>query len=275
MDKKSDDFSRISTVEELVKLVDFLRSPEGCPWDRDQSSRSLKPYFLEEVYELFEAIETGKPEKLCDELGDCLIHICFQVSLASQAGRFTMADVVAGIRDKMLRRHPHVFGDAEFESLGDQLFAWEQIKRDEKCREEDTQQQVQEKSVLDGLPACLPPLLKSHRIQGRVSKYNFDWDDPLELFEKFSEELTELREAVEEADTEAVEEEIGDILFTAVNMARLLNVHPQLALERTNRKFMRRFKQLEALLRERGQVLGKLTLDELDAVWDEVKKNEQ
>jgi len=273
--QKKGKFSRITTVEELEKLVQFLRSPEGCPWDRKQSSRSLKPYFLEEVYELLEAIDGDSQVTLCEELGDVLMHLCFQVSLAREAGHFGMEDVVAAIRDKMLRRHPHVFGEATFESHKDLLFAWEQIKKGEKCPKEDIPDSAEEESVLDGLPKDLPSLLKSFRIQGRVSKYRFDWAEPLELFAKVDEELAELRRSIEKGDREATEEEIGDLLFTIVNLARLLGVHPQLALERTNRKFMRRFKELEKLIRQRGQVLGELALEELDVIWEEVKKNER
>ncbi|RLB12488.1 MAG: nucleoside triphosphate pyrophosphohydrolase [Deltaproteobacteria bacterium] len=270
MSHKSKEFNRITTVGELEKLVSFLRSEEGCPWDRKQTSRSLKPYFLEEVYELMEAIETQCPESLREELGDVLMHICFQVSLAREAGHFGLEDVVATVRDKMIRRHPHVFSDVKFENYADQLFAWEQIKKEEKAGKPSPG-----KSVLEGLPKDLPALLKSYRIQGRVSKYRFDWDEPLELFSKIDEELKELKDSIQAGRSEAVEEEIGDLLFTIVNLSRLLGVHPQLALERTNRKFIRRFKELEKLLHKRGKVLGELSLEELDAVWEEVKKNER
>ena len=272
---KKELFENISTVEELIKLVDFLRSREGCAWDHEQTSRSLKPYFLEEFYELLEAIEHENHGSICEELGDVLLHICFQISIASQSGHFGMKEVIARVRDKMIRRHPHVFGNTEFSSREDQLFAWEQIKRNEKTAMHNGTEPVQAKSVLDGLPKDLPALLRSYRIQGRVSKYHFDWSDPAEVFDKLEEELNELRGAIMEGGTEAVEEEIGDLLFSAVNLARLLKIHPQLALERTNRKFTRRFKEMEKILKERGQVLGKLTLKELDEVWDEVKKEER
>jgi len=271
---KGKKFERITTVEELEKLVGFLRSPEGCAWDRDQTSSSLKPYFLEEFYELLEAIEHENPDSICEELGDVLLHICFQVSLARQAGHFALEDVVARVRDKMIRRHPHVFGDVQFNSRGDQLFAWEQIKHREKAPKHNGTEPVPEKSVLDDLPKDLPALLASYRLQGRVSEYHFDWSEPLEVFSKIEEELKELRTAIQKGRAEAVEEEIGDLLFSVVNLARLLEVHPQLALERTNRKFTRRFKKLEQLLRKRGLSLGDFSLGELDKVWDEVKNLE-
>ncbi|OGF99583.1 MAG: nucleoside triphosphate pyrophosphohydrolase [Candidatus Glassbacteria bacterium GWA2_58_10] len=267
-------FSAIDTVEQLTRLVDFLRSGEGCPWDREQSSRSLKPYFQEEFHELLEAIDSGRSAELREELGDVLLHLCFQVSLAREAGQFTLADVVAGVRDKMIRRHPHVFGGVEFASRQDQLFAWEQIKRDEKADNHGSEAADPQASILDGLPESLPPLLKSYRIQGRVSKYHFDWEKPDELFAKIEEELTELRSAMDSGRGEAVEEEIGDLLFTVVNLARLLKVHPQPALEGTNRKFSLRFRKLEQRLRQRGLKLGKLSLEELDQVWAEVKAEE-
>jgi tetrapyrrole methylase family protein / MazG family protein len=275
MPQKHPEFSRITTVEELEKLIGFLRSDQGCPWDHKQTPRSLKPYLLEEVYELLEAIESGRPEEIREELGDVLMHICFQVSLASEAGRFGMTDVVSAIRDKMIRRHPHVFGDTRFETREDQLFAWEQIKKQEKEENSSAPGDSEPRSVLDGLPRDLPPLLKSYRIQGRVSKYHFDWSSPRELFAKIDEELGELRQAMEAGESEAVEEEVGDLLFTMVNLSRLLEVHPKLALERANNKFTRRFKQLERILRERGLKLGELPLEELDKVWDEVKTDER
>jgi len=268
-------FNKISTVEQLEKLVEFLRSDQGCPWDRKQTSRSLKPYLLEEVYELLEAIEANDPQRIRDELGDVLLHLCFQVALARQAGYFDLAEVVAAVRDKMIRRHPHVFGEAAFESHSDQLFAWEQIKKREKAGDEPGEPKPKTASVLDSLPSRLPPLLKSYRIQGRVSHYRFDWDKPEELFAKVEEELRELRRSFETEDKNAQEEELGDLLFTVVNLARQLGMHPKLALERTNSKFINRFRQLEEIIRRRGQVLGELSLEELDEIWEEVKKKER
>lgn len=273
MENKKRDFSKITTVEELKQLVAHLRSPGGCPWDAEQTSRSLKPYLLEEVHELLDAVENGNPEALREELGDVLMHVCFQISLAEESGGFGIPEIVAGIRDKMIRRHPHVFGGVEFASREDQLFAWEQIKKKEK--EENGAARAESNSVLDGLPRELPPLLKSFRIQGRVSKYRFDWESPLELFDKLEEEIAELREALGRNDRVDVEEEIGDLLFTVVNLSRLLQVHPELALGRANDKFIRRFKVLENKLAERGLELGALTLEELDRVWDEVKQEEK
>ena len=274
MKEKHRDFSRASTVEQLEKLVAFLRSDQGCPWDKKQTSRSLKPYLLEEVYELLEAIEADDPVRIRDELGDVLLHLCFQVSLAREAGKFDLAEVVAAVRDKMIRRHPHVFGEASFASHADQLFAWEQIKQQEKPAEDPEGDQPETSSVLDGLPGRLPPLLKSYRIQGRVSHYRFDWDNPQELFAKVKEELRELRKSLEDGDQDAQEEEIGDLLFTVVNLARQLGIHPKLALERTNHKFIDRFQRLERIIRGRKKVLGELTLEELDKVWEEVKKKD-
>lgn len=265
------DFETITTVEKLVRLVDFLRSEQGCPWDRKQTSKSLQPYLLEELYELLDAIETGERNKLCDELGDVLLHLCFQVSLAQEDNQFGMEEVVAGIRDKMIRRHPHVFGDEQFAGREDQLFAWEQIKR----REQQNNEEPERKSVLDALPRSLPALLRAFRIQGRVSKYHFDWDGPEEIFGKLEEEIGELREAIAEGGQEEIEEELGDLLFTVVNLGRQLQVHPHLALERTNDKFIRRFKKMEKLLEQQDLELGKLTLKELDKFWDEVKREER
>jgi tetrapyrrole methylase family protein / MazG family protein len=264
-------FEAITTVEKLVHLVDFLRSEQGCPWDRRQTSRSLQPYLLEELYELLDVIEAGEQSKLCDELGDVLLHLCFQVSLAREAGGFGMEEVVAGIRDKMIRRHPHVFGDEQFASQKDQLFAWEQIKQ----REKKDKGEREPDSVLDSLPRGLPALLRAYRIQGRVSKYHFDWDGPEELFGKLQEEIGELRDAMAGGKQEEIEEELGDLLFTVVNLGRQLEVHPHLALEKSNEKFIRRFKRMEKMLKQRNLELGKLTLEELDKFWDEVKSEER
>lgn len=266
---KNPDFSKIKTLEELIELVTYLRSPEGCPWDAKQTPRSLKPYMLEEVYELFEAIEHDNAAKVSDELGDVLIHIAFQISLAREAGKFNSEDVIAGIRDKMIRRHPHVFGDEVFATHDDQLFAWEQIKKREKeaagAEKEDT-------SVLDSLPGQLPPLLKSYRIQGRVSRYKFDWDGHEDIFDKLMEEIGELREALDSQGKDEIEEEIGDVLFTVVNLARKLEVHPNLALERTNAKFSDRFKLMEKMIVADGKTLGRMELEELDKYWEIAKK---
>ncbi len=264
-------YETLTTVEKLVRLVDFLRSKQGCPWDRRQTSRSLQPYLLEELYELLDVIESGEQSKLCDELGDVLLHLCFQVSISEEAGGFGMQEVVAGIRDKMIRRHPHVFGDESFASRKDQLFAWEQIKQ----REKKDNGEPEPDSVLDSLPRGLPALLRSYRIQGRVSKYHFDWDSPEELFGKLQEEIGELRQAMAEGKPEEIEEELGDILFTVVNLGRQLEVHPHLALEKSNEKFIRRFKRMEKMLKQRGLELGKLSLEELDKFWDEVKIEER
>ncbi|HUP18874.1 MAG TPA: nucleoside triphosphate pyrophosphohydrolase [Gemmatimonadota bacterium] len=258
------------TFQGVLALLRRLRGPGGCPWDAEQTPRSLLPYLLEEAHEAAAAIEAGDDRDTVDELGDLLLHLAFQIAIAEEEERFALADVAGRIIDKMVRRHPHVFGDAEYAGEGHQAM-WERLKREEKAGEPAAGHGAPV-SVLGEIPGGLPALVRAHRIQQKVATVGFDWAAPEGALEKAREELEETVEVA--GDPERLEEEFGDLLFAIVNWGRLLDLHPELALQRANRKFEGRFRRLEALARERGLDLEALTLAELDGLWDEVKAGE-
>ena len=228
----------------------------NCPWDAAQTPQSLLPYLLEESHEVADAVTTGDEHNLESELGDLLLNIAFQVVLAEERGAFSAENVVSHLEAKMRRRHPHLYGD------GPQV-PWEELKARER--------RAADESVLSGLARGLDPLSKAHRIQERVSTVGFDWADARGAFDKVAEELEEVRQALEAEPSDALEEELGDLLFAVVNLTRLAGTHSLHALQRANQKFSGRFDALERLARERGVELGKASLEELDGLWDEVK----
>ncbi len=240
-------------LDRALSLVVFLR--QHCPWDAAQTARSLIPHLLEETHEVVDAVRGGDPSALEGELGDLLLNLAFQIVVGEEAGQLTRESVTARLEEKMKRRHPHLFGLGEKED-------WETLKARE--REDGAR-------VLDGLAQGLDPLLRAHRIQERVSGVGFDWSDPGGAWAKVAEELEEVRVALEEGDREAVEEELGDLLFSAVNLTRLAGAHSDTVLDRANRKFQGRFEELEELAEERGIVLGEATLEVLDGLWEELK----
>lgn len=247
-----------------------LRSPDGCPWDREQDHRTLKPYLLEEAYEVLEAIDDGGSE-LCAELGDLLLQIVFHAQVAAEDGRFTMDDVCRAIHDKLVRRHPHVFGDVQVGGAGQVAANWEAIKRAER---EDAGRSA---SALDGVPKPLPALLRAQRVQGKASRAGFDWDRIDEPLDKVSEEFEELRgewlgRGGGPETRSRVEEEFGDLLFALVNTARFLEIDAEQALRAAVDKFDRRFRRVEEIFRDQGRDLEKATLEEMDSVWNEVKE---
>ena len=253
--------------DEIVGLIERLRAPGGCPWDRKQTLGDLRAYITEEAYELAEAITEGDMGKVREESGDLLLQVVFVALLAREQGAFEMRDVVRTVCDKLIRRHPHVFGDVVVEDSDAVLKNWEAIKQEErKGRKEDL-------SILAGVPAGLPPLLKAHRMQGKAAHVGFDWPrgDVAPLFAKLDEEAAELREAVEHGDAASVEDELGDLLFMAVNLARHLNVNPDAALSRACAKFAGRFRRVEEEAAERGVRLEDCSLEELDALWERAK----
>lgn len=264
-----------ATFRGVLALLRRLRGPDGCPWDREQTPRSLLPYLLEEAHEASEAIEAGDDAEIVDELGDLLLHLAFQISIADEEGRFGLEDVAGRIVEKMIRRHPHVFGDAEYAGEGHQAM-WERLKREEKTAvEEDAGGDPAERpSVLGSVPDGLPALVRAHRIQQKVSSVGFDWADPEGARGKVGEELDEADRSAAEGDPARMEEELGDLLFAIVNWARLMGLHADLALRGANRKFEDRFRRLEALARERGVDLESSSLEELDRLWDAVKAAE-
>lgn len=266
------------TFRGVLALLERLRGPDGCPWDREQTPRTLLPYLLEEAHEAADAIEAGDDPRTVDELGDLLLHLAFQIAIAAEEGRFDLEDVAGGLLDKMIRRHPHVFGDAEYEGPGHQAM-WERLKREEKTTGGDREPAAGHggagASVLGDVPGGLPALVRAHRIQQKVASVGFDWHEAAGALEKVREEIQETLEASSGGIAGALEEEYGDLLFALVNWGRLLDLHPELALQRANRKFEERFRRLEALARERGIDVEAAPLEELDGLWEEVKLAER
>lgn len=253
--------------EELKRVMGRLRGPQGCPWDREQTHHSLRPYLIEETYEVLEAIDGADDRKLAEELGDLLLQIVFHSQIAQDEGRFSIEDVIAGIIEKLKRRHPHVFGDKKVKNSRDVLIGWEKIKHQETKKKKGS-------SILDGVPRELPALLKAHRVQEKVSRVGFDWEHIDQVFSKVEEELAEFRSAYRKHQKEQVEEELGDILFALVNLARYLETSPEDALRRTIDKFITRFKYVESTLHRRGLDLREVGLQAMDKLWDEAKSQE-
>jgi MazG family protein len=256
-----------SLFDRLVDVMATLRSPAGCPWDRAQDSTSLKPYLLEEAYEVLDAIEEGLPHKLKDELGDLLFQVIFHAQLARERADFDIYDILAGTIAKMTRRHPHVFGSAAASTPKEALQNWEEIKRQEKSAEQAT-------SILDGVPRQLPSLLRAQRLQDKAARVGFDWPDVEQVWEKLSEELRELRASIHQANRAAIEEELGDTLFSLVNLARFLEINPDEALHKTTTKFIQRFQFIERELSRQGKTPKQATLAEMDALWEQAKHQE-
>ncbi len=257
---------------ELVDVMARLRAPDGCPWDREQTYESLAPYLLEEAFESFDAIQEaseGKTENLCEELGDLLLQIIFHSQIAEEAGDFTIEDVCAGITKKMILRHPHVFGDKKFDTANDVLQNWDELKKAER---EITKKNVKAKnSILDEVPLAFPALIEANKLTKKAAKVKFDWANTEQIFGKFDEEIGELKTAISRNESKNIEEEIGDLLFVVVNLARRLDVEPETALKKTNRKFRRRFKFIETELKKAGKPLEESNLAEMDALWNESK----
>ncbi len=259
-----------STFLELVAIMARLRAADGCPWDRQQTHATLKPYLLEEVYEALEAIDAADDAELCEELGDVLLQVVFHAQIAAEEGRFDIEAVSQAIVDKLIRRHPHVFGDANVDGADEVLLRWEQIKKQERRERGETAP-----SVLAGIPKHLPALMRAQRIQKRAAQQGFDWDEVDGALDKVEEEFAELRQAWATAEAAAVEEEFGDLLFALVNASRFLNVEPEQALRRAVAKFERRFRALEQIVQARDEQIAALSLAALDAIWDEVKAGER
>lgn len=254
--------------EGLVAIMDRLRGPDGCPWDREQDYHTLRGYLLEECHEVAEALDAADHAGLCEELGDLLFQIVFLSRIAKEERRFTVDDVIEGITAKMIRRHPHVFADDSAETSEDVLRKWEAIKREEK-KGKATGEVA--RSVLDGVPRSLPSLLKAQRLGTKASRVGFDWSAADEVLGKVDEELAELRQAVAAADRDAMRDELGDLLFSIANLGRHIDVEPEAALERANRKFTGRFHWLEKELKSRGVEFDEVDLAELERLWQQAK----
>jgi MazG family protein len=261
--------------ELLIGLQARLRAPNGCPWDREQTHDSLRTYLLEETYEVLEALDSGDPKKVEGELGDLLLQIVFHSQLAAEAGKFDIRDVIDHIYTKMVRRHPHVFGDVDASTSAEVLKNWDQIKAKERAGESAAKVSgnsgTARRSVLDGVPGTLPALFEAHQLTRRAANVGFDWQRVEGLFEKLAEETGELKGAVGQKDGAAREEEVGDLLFVCVNLARFLGLDAEIALKKANRKFAARFRGMERIAAARGRELGRLTAEELESLWSEVK----
>ena len=253
----------------LVEIMDQLRDPGGCQWDREQDWGTLRSYLLEECHEAVEALDAGDLEGLCEELGDVLLQIVFLSRLAQEEGAFTARDVVRGIVEKMIRRHPHVFGDEQAADSDEVLRNWERIKKEEKAAKGETRL-----SVLDGLPPGLPSLARAQRLGEKASRVGFDWADSKQVLDKIDEELAELRAAIDSGEREDTREELGDLLFATAMLARKLNHDPEGSLESANRKFMRRFKAIETRLTDSGEAIEEAGIQRLEALWSQVKAEE-
>ena len=270
------------TFEDLVALMDRLRSPDGCPWDREQTYATLAPMLLEEAYEAFDALEEarqGRPDDLREELGDLLFQITFFARVAKERGEFNIDDVIGQVHEKMVRRHPHVFGETKAGDSAEVLRNWEAIKAEEKRAARKDTAEAADASILDGVSTKAPALMEAHQISTKVARVGFDWTQIKDIFEKLQEEVDELRAAIEthenskdEADHAHVREEIGDLLFVVTNIARRLSVEPEAALKLSNRKFRKRFSYIERRLREQDRKFDVTTLGELEEFWQEAKR---
>jgi len=249
---------QLKSIDRLLTIMDELRAE--CPWDKKQTMESLRHLTIEEVYELGDAILDKDSEEIKKELGDILLHIVFYAKIGSETNDFDIADVTNSICEKLIERHPHIYGDVKVANEEEVKQNWEKLKLKEG-----------KKSVLEGVPVSLPSLVKASRIQEKVAGVGFDWEEPQQVFEKLKEELEELHYEVDAADQDKMEAEFGDVLFSMINYARFLNINPETALERTNKKFIKRFQYLESKADERNTPLRDMSLDEMDVFWEEAK----
>ena len=251
--------NQLKALDRLLTIMDQLR--EGCPWDREQTMESLRILTIEETYELGDAILDNDLQEVKKELGDVLLHIIFYSKIGSETNDFDIADVANSISEKLISRHPHIYGDVKVNNQEDVKRNWEQLKLKEG-----------KSSVLEGVPKSLPAMVKANRIQDKVAGVGFDWEKPEQVFEKLQEELAELTHEVKQNDQDKIEAEFGDVLFSMINYARFLKVDPESALERTNKKFSKRFMFLEAKAKEMGKSLSEMSLQEMDVFWEQAKK---
>lgn len=252
---------KLEAFGRLLDVLDTLR--EQCPWDRKQTNESLRTNTIEEVYELSEALLGECPDDICKELGDVLLHVAFYAKIGEEKGQFDIASVCHALCDKLIYRHPHIYGNVQVENAAEVVRNWEQLK----LREKDGN-----KSVLSGVPKSLPALVKSYRMQEKAAGVGFDWEQREQVWPKVEEELNEVRGAIVSEDPDAMEAEFGDLLFAVVNAARLYGINPDNALERTNRKFDSRFSYVEQRAKQQGKALRDMTLSEMDALWNEAKQ---
>jgi len=257
---------RTKSLEEFNRLLDIIDELRlKCPWDKKQTNESLRKLTIEETYELAESIFSGDDAGIKKELGDIMLHLVFYAKIGSEKGAFTMADVLEGINNKLVYRHPHVFGDVKVSGASEVEENWEQLK----IREDNGY-----KAVLSGVPSSLPAIIKANRIQEKVRGVGFDWEKREEIWDKVQEEISELKEEIANHDTESIEAELGDVLFSIINASRLYGIDPEAALEKTNRKFIKRFNYLENETLRKGKSLHDMSLDEMNVIWEEAKKED-
>ena len=258
-----------AALDRVIDLMARLRAPDGCPWDREQTPATLKPQLLEEVYEVLEAIDGNSPEHLNEELGDLLLHVVFQAQIARETGAFTFADVANGLAEKLIRRHPHVFGDIKVDDSTQTIALWNELKKKEK---------PERQSALDGVPRALPALMRAEALQKKARREGFDWPDAKGALEKVREEMEEVLAEAGPAEkpvvTPELAAELGDLLFSLVNLTRHLKLDAENLLTQANEKFARRFRAVEAEFKVTGQPMKKATLEQLDAVWNKIKARE-
>jgi len=253
------------SFEDLLNIMKLLRSENGCPWDREQNHETLKKYLIEETYEVLEAIDLKDKDKLCEELGDLLLQIVFHAQIASEQKEFTMDDVIAGVCRKMVLRHTHVFGEAKADTADDVVANWEEIKKKEKGMKSQTE-------VLKSVPSNLPALMRSYKVQQKAAQVGFDWDDIEDAFSKVLEEIDVLKHVYKSKDVERIKDELGDALFSIVNLSRFVKVQPELALTGTINKFIKRFEFIEKEAAKAGKTLQEMSLAQMDELWNEAKR---
>jgi len=282
--RKGRDKERLSAgewFEKLVALQRRLRAENGCPWDREQTHATLRTYLIEEAYEVLDALESGKDAKFAEEMGDLLLQIVFHSQIASEEGRFTVADVIREIHEKMVRRHPHVFGEKRAKDAAEVLKNWEQIKAEErrakstKNGETGAREASKPASLLDGVSRGLPATLEGYQLTRKAARIGFDWENVDGVLEKLREETAEVRQAMAGKDPARIEEELGDLLFAAVNVSRFLQVDPEIALKKANAKFSKRFREMERRAEQRGLKLADVPRGEMEELWERAKKDEK
>ena len=279
---KQDNLTSGEWFERLVALQARLRAPDGCPWDREQTHDTLRTYLVEEAYEVLDAMKSGDDAKFVEEMGDLLLQIVFHSQIAAEQGRFTVADVIREVHEKMVRRHPHVFGEKRARDAAEVLRNWEQIKAQERQGEQGrkgngngaAKNEEKPESLLDGVARTLPATMEGLQLTRKASRAGFDWDSADGIFEKLREECAELRHASEAKDAARVEEEAGDLLFAAVNLARFLQVDPEIALKNANAKFARRFREMERLSADKGQAFADVPRADKEKLWEATKRGE-
>ena len=262
--------------EKLVTLQKRLRAPNGCPWDREQTHQTLRTYLIEEAYEVLDALESGDDLKFAEEMGDLLLQIVFHSQIATEEGRFTVADVIREVHEKMVRRHPHVFGTKRAKDAAEVLKNWEQIKAKERAKHGagESADDAKPVSVLDGVPRGLPATLEGVQLTKKASRIGFDWENAAGILSKMREENDELEQALKSNDSRKMEEELGDFLFAAINFARFLHIDPEIALKKANAKFAQRFREMERLAAQTGRQLASVSRPEMEAFWESAKRNE-